>query len=115
MSLRAIYCQLLDTSGELVLRKRSRNRALVYTLPAPHAQKSGHCCNLLPSILPVCLTIEGRQPRLPQVLDTVQLCGMTVEADDTSDLPYSIFVLPQVNELRLADRHRPVGLMSAGH
>jgi hypothetical protein len=47
--------------------------------------------------------------------DTVQLCGMTVEADDTSDLPYPIFVLPQVNELRLADRHRPVGLMSAGH
>lgn len=36
--------------------------------------------------------------------DTVQLCGMTVEADDTSDLPYPIFVLPQVNELRLADR-----------
>src|ERR1700704_5006310 len=29
-----------------------------------------------------------------------------VEADDTSDLPYSIFVLPQVNEFRLADRLR---------
>ena len=29
---------------------------------------------------------------------------MVVEADDTSDLPYSIFVLPEVNELRLADR-----------
>ena len=28
---------------------------------------------------------------------------MVVEADDTSDLPYSIFVLPEVNELRLAD------------
>ena len=27
-----------------------------------------------------------------------------VEADDTSDLPYSVFVLPEVNELRLADR-----------
>ena len=29
---------------------------------------------------------------------------MVVEADDTSDLPYSIFVLPEVNELRLAYR-----------
>jgi hypothetical protein len=29
---------------------------------------------------------------------------MMVEADDTSDLPCSIFVLPELNELRLADR-----------
>jgi len=29
---------------------------------------------------------------------------MVVEADDTSDLPHSIFVLPEVNKLRLADR-----------
>ena len=29
---------------------------------------------------------------------------MVVEADDTSDLPSSIFVLPKVNELRLPDR-----------
>src|ERR1700730_6088971 len=29
---------------------------------------------------------------------------MMVEANDTSDLPYSILVLPEVNELRLADR-----------
>src|SRR2546428_9322342 len=28
---------------------------------------------------------------------------MMVEADGTSDLPHSIFVLPEVNELRLAD------------
>ena len=28
---------------------------------------------------------------------------MVVEADDTSDLPYSIFVLPEVNELSLTD------------
>jgi len=29
---------------------------------------------------------------------------MVIEADDPSNLPYSIFVLPEVNELRLADR-----------
>ena len=28
---------------------------------------------------------------------------MVVEADNTSELPYSIFVLPELNELRLAD------------
>jgi len=36
---------------------------------------------------------------------------MVVEADDTSDLPYSIFVLPEVNELRLADR---LGILVSG-
>ena len=29
---------------------------------------------------------------------------LVVEADDAGDLPYSIFVLPEVNELGLADR-----------
>ena len=36
---------------------------------------------------------------------------MVVEADDTSDLPYFIFVLPEVNELRLADR---LGILVSG-
>jgi len=36
---------------------------------------------------------------------------MVVEPDDTSDLPYSIFVLPEVNELRLADR---LGILVSG-
>lgn len=35
---------------------------------------------------------------------------MVVEADNPSDLPYSIFVLPEVNELCLA--HRFCGLLS---
>ena len=36
---------------------------------------------------------------------------MMVEANDTSDLPYSILVLPEVNELRLADR---LGILVSG-
>src|SRR5260370_373174 len=36
---------------------------------------------------------------------------MVVEADNTSDLPYPIFVLPELNELRLTDR---VGIVVSG-
>jgi len=36
---------------------------------------------------------------------------MVVEADNTSDLPYPIFVLPELNELRLTDR---LGIVVSG-
>jgi len=36
---------------------------------------------------------------------------MVVEADNTSDLPYPIFVLPELNERRLTDR---LGIVVSG-